>query len=124
MTQRTVAVNIGQKDILTLASKVIGAPGASVNRMIDAALRIYRDPDSRNSIIKRVSAPPKRRASSGGGYKYARVDADLVHGIDNISQAGRIGLALLMYEDMTLDEAIEWETGRVPRGRPRKTSER
>jgi hypothetical protein len=119
MPQRTVSVNVGQKDILTLASKVIGAPGASVNRMIEAALRVYRNPDFRDEIARQVSKP-ERRASPGGGYKYARVDENLVDGIDNISRAGRIGLALLMYEDMTLDEAIEWEAGRVPRGRPRK----
>lgn len=121
MGQRTVAVNVGQTNILTLASKVIGAPGISANRMIEAAIRAYRG-EPREEVIRRVS---KRDASalSGGGYKYARLDEDLLSGIENISRAGRIGLALLMYEDMTLAEAIEWEAGRVPMGKPRKETE-
>ena len=118
MGQRTIAVNVGHSSILSLASKVIGAPGASANRMIEAAIRAYRG-ESRDEIIRRVSKRDTH-ALNGGGYKYARIDEALIDGIDNVSRAGRIGLALLMYEGMTLDEATEWESGRVPMGRPRK----
>ena len=116
MAQRTVAVNVGTGNILTLASKVMGTPGASANRMIEAAIRAYRG-EAREEIVRRVSQRDSS-ALSGGGTKYARIDEDLISGIKNISRAGRIGLALLMYEDMTLEEATEWEDGRVRRGRP------
>lgn len=117
MALRTVTVNLGQSNLLTLASKVMGVPGASANRMIEAAIRAYRGED-KDEIISRVSRYDSR-ALHGGGAKHARVDDGLLSGIENISRAGRIGLAMLMY-DMTLQEAAEWEAGRVPIGRPRK----
>lgn len=117
MTLRSVTVNVGHTNILCLASKVIGVPGASANRMIEAAIRAYRG-ENRADIIKRVSRHDSP-ALSGGGQKHARIDESLVTGIENISRAGRIGLAMLMY-DMTIDEACEWETGLVRMGRPPK----
>ena len=117
MPLRTVAVNTGQGNLLRLTAKVTGNPGASANRLIEAALRAYHG-ENKDEIIRDISRSDTR-ALDGGGKKHARVDETLVNGIENISRAGRIGLAMLTW-DMTFEEASEWEKNRVPMGRPRK----
>jgi len=121
MTQRTIAVNVGKSVILSRASIALGVPGTSASLMIEAAIRAYRG-ESRADIIDAISRYGSGHNGGRGGTIYAHIDDNLIAGIDNVSRAGRIGLAMITY-DMSLDEATQWESGRVTPGRPRSVSD-
>lgn len=114
MPLRSISVNVGPTNMVHLAGRVMGMPGASTNRILEAAIRAYNGED-RASIIRKMSGNTRHNLKDGG-KKLAKIDDELLTGISNISEAGRIGLFLLMYEDMSREEAEELARDRVKRG--------
>lgn len=111
------------QDWLDIASKLLGVPGVSANKLINAAILLYQGED-RDAVARSISTP---MSDLTGRVKTAKVKTEILDGIENISGAIRIGIGLAM--GLTREQAESWaslvEQGgkREGAGRPRKTPE-
>lgn len=121
MSTQVVTVSV-PPNLLHLASKVAGQAGASANKLIETALKIYQGIPRDEAIAQMSEAPSNRTDLKQGGKKSAKVDTKWLEGIEGLSRANRVGLLMLVY-DMTRDEADEFEMNspwHLKVGRPRK----
>lgn len=124
MPTQVVTVSV-PPNLLHLASKVAGNAGASANKLIEAALKIYQG-IPRDEAISQINDYNLQRSNlREGGKKSVRIDPKWLEGIEGLSRANRVGLLMLVY-DMTKQDAEEFEINgpwHIKPGRPRKNKE-
>jgi hypothetical protein len=102
ITTRTVTVTVPNDHVFEAASKALGIAGMSANKLINAAIRVYK---GENQEQVKASIAPKE-SNLHGTRKNAQVEAELLAGIDNAAHAARVGLG--MFLGMSREEAEKW----------------
>jgi hypothetical protein len=118
---RTVTASLPSEHFFEVAKHTLDAPGISANKLINAALRLYRGEE-----FNQVKQSIRPESNLTGTRKNAQVPNEILDGIDNVSFAVRVGLGMAML--MTREQAEEWASAftyshggkREGAGRPRK----
>jgi hypothetical protein len=118
MAGKTVSTTLPD-NVLFFASRVLGVPGISVNRLIESAFRVYNG-ESPDEI--RYSLSDGAKAMKSGGRRGAIVDESLIENISNKSRAARVGLAMIAW-GFDRQEAEDWADSHVKWGRQSKDAQ-
>lgn len=112
MPLRTVGVMIPE-DVMSFAHDRSGIPGISINRLIEAGIRVFLG-ESMEDVRTRFASSDRGKELENGGQRFARLDESLIDGINNKSRAARIGLGMIAYgwdrerAEKWADTAIKW----------------